>query len=199
MKSNFIIKLKSEFSPQSLNKMTSATDRNSLPYRKNCEGYLIYGGSYVLAQDTGKGYVLFPGGGVDAGETPEEALRRETSEETGAVIGTELKKIGVLHFDWSPKWAKTKKQKSRFGKFRGEEMHLFIGKIKKFQKPLRDLEDIWQGEKLMLIENAIKAIERDRPFPQNMREYHHIQLKCLRSLKSRKVTIPRMNHQKFKN
>jgi 8-oxo-dGTP pyrophosphatase MutT (NUDIX family) len=52
-------------------------DRSKLPYRKNCEGYFLYKGSYVIANDTGKGYLEFPGGGVDENEEPETALLRE--------------------------------------------------------------------------------------------------------------------------
>ncbi len=163
--------------------MTTVTDRSNLLYRKNCEGYLLYGTHYVLAKNTGLGYVLFPGGGVDERESPEEALRRETFEETGAIIGEKLKKVGVLYFDWGQDWAKTKKQKVRFNKFGGEEMHLFVGRIKSFKKLTGKQEDAWRGKKLMLIDEAINVLEHMKPFPENMHEYYSLQLKCLLSLK----------------
>jgi 8-oxo-dGTP pyrophosphatase MutT (NUDIX family) len=59
-----------------------------------------------LAQNTGRGYVLFPGGGIDREELPEEGILRETFEETGAIIKN-LKKIGIIRFDWGEDWAKT--------------------------------------------------------------------------------------------
>jgi 8-oxo-dGTP pyrophosphatase MutT (NUDIX family) len=59
-------------------------DRTELPYRLNCEGYFVYEGKYVIARDTGLGYLEFPGGGVESGSIT-ECMRRETLEETGAV------------------------------------------------------------------------------------------------------------------
>lgn len=51
-------------------------------------------GAYVFAFDQGKLLMAnldrgvdIPGGHIDAGETPEDAMRREAREETGAVIG----------------------------------------------------------------------------------------------------------------
>ena len=62
------------------------TNRNYLPYRKNCEGYLLYKNKFILAQKSPHGYTIFPGGGINKNETQEEALRRETKEETGLNI-----------------------------------------------------------------------------------------------------------------
>lgn len=61
-------------------------DRSKLPYRKNCEGYLICKDGKVVVRDTGKGYLEFPGGGVDENEKPEEALKREAFAEAGIDI-----------------------------------------------------------------------------------------------------------------
>jgi len=51
-------------------------DRSKLPYRKNCEGYLVCKDGKVVVRDTGKGYLEFPGGGVDENEKSEETLKR---------------------------------------------------------------------------------------------------------------------------
>lgn len=44
---------------------------------------VIHAGEKVLMVKTNRGDYKFPGGGVEEGETPEEALRREVCEETG--------------------------------------------------------------------------------------------------------------------
>ena len=128
-----------------------------------------------MAQDTGKGHILFPGGGIDENENPEEGVLRETFEETGAIIKN-LKKIGIIRFDWGEDWAKTEKQKNRYNNFRGEEMHLFTGEVKKFETPNGDPEDEWQGEILFEIREIINAINSNKPFPETMKEYYQAQL-----------------------
>jgi len=45
-------------------------------------------------------YYVFPGGGVDEGETPEQGAIRETLEELG--VDVEIKrKVAIIHFDQS--------------------------------------------------------------------------------------------------
>lgn len=154
-------------------------DRKKLPFRKNCEGYFTDGDGRVLARDSGKGHLLFPGGGVDDGEDVKRALIRETFEETGAIVKN-LKKIGELKFIWGENWAKTEKQKKRYEKYNGEDMHFFVGEIEGFEEPERKEEDFWEGERLMDIKRAIKIIESGIPFDEEIREYREIQLKILR-------------------
>ena len=48
----------------------------------------------------GKHYFVFPGGGMDAGESPQEAAVREMEEETGLRVVVR-KKIAEIHFDLS--------------------------------------------------------------------------------------------------
>jgi len=133
-------------------------DRTKLPYRKNCEGYFFCDGK-VLAQNTGMGYVLFPGGGIDEGEDPEDAVLRETFEETGAVIKN-LKEIGVIRFDWSEDWAKTDKQKKRYEFYRGEEMHLFSGEVDRLEIASGDDEESgWEGDVLNSVKDVIDWID----------------------------------------
>jgi len=161
-------------------------DRSKLPFRKNCEGYFLDGKGNVLAKDSGKGFLGFPGGGVDDNEDVEKAIVRETFEETGAVI-TNLKKIGDLKFIWGVDWAKTEKQKKRYEQYKGEDMHFFIGKIEKFIEPEKKEEDFWQGEKLISIKKAIEMIESGRPFDAEIKEYREMQLKFLRNIQNEKV------------
>ncbi len=155
--------------------------RNKLLFRKNCEGYFITKDKKVLAQNTGKGYLIFPGGGIDAGESPETAVLRETLEETSATIKS-LKKLETINFIWDKNWAKTEKQKRRYTRFKGEEMHLFSGTIKEFIKPNEKHEDLWEGGKLMALSEAIKFIEESKPFSNNVKLYRKTQLKWLKKL-----------------
>lgn len=160
-------------------------DRDKLPYRRNCEGYFSYKGDSVIVKDTGKGYIEFPGGGVDENEDPEKALLREAYEEAGIVIEGSLRKIGVLHFIWDKNWAKSEKQKQRYKMFKGEEMHLFSGKVKKLVKPTGDsYESGWDGDRSMPIIKAIKLIEAGKPFSKDIKEYREFQLKALKNQKN---------------
>jgi ADP-ribose pyrophosphatase YjhB (NUDIX family) len=50
-------------------------------------------GRVALLNVKEKNYYLLPGGGIEEGETPKQALKRETKEETGAIV-TILDTIG---------------------------------------------------------------------------------------------------------
>ncbi len=159
-------------------------DREKLPFRKNCEGYFIDDKGKVLAKDSGKGFLIFPGGGIDENETPEEGMLREAFEETGVSISGKLKELGILNILWGPDWAKTEKQKKRYQKYKGDEMHFFLGKIKSIGQPSGDPEnpgedDSWGEDKLMPVQKAIDLIEKNKPFPKDTEEYYQKQLNFL--------------------
>ena len=154
------------------------TDRNLLPYRKNCEAYLRYRNKYVVARDTGRGYLEFPGGGIRKGETPARAIHREIKEEIG-VVAQRLNEIGVIRFDWHSDWATTQKQKRRYTQYRGEEMHLFEGVVSTFSK---DYPAEWRGNKTMPLLKAIECIKSNQPFPPERWEYYQTQLHWLRKM-----------------
>lgn len=159
--------------------------REKLPFRKNCEGYLICEDGRLIARDTKKGYLELPGGGVDEPESPEEALMREAYEEAGVILKKPLEKIETLHFFWSPDWAKTEKQKKRYKSFKGEEMHFFIGVVKKLVDPPGDTETEepgWAGERTMTVKQAIEIIKKGKPFSEDIKSYRETQLKILESL-----------------
>jgi len=48
----------------------------------------------------GMDYFVFPGGGVDEGETPEQGAIREAFEELGVEVAIK-KKVAIIHFDQS--------------------------------------------------------------------------------------------------
>lgn len=56
---------------------------------------LTDGSLYCLVYNGGEDYWTFPGGGVEAGESIEEAAVRETAEEVGAAV-SELRLIGEV-------------------------------------------------------------------------------------------------------
>lgn len=156
-------------------------NRESLPFRVNCEGYFLYSGE-VIVRDSGEGYLEFPGGGVDAGESPENALIRETYEETGAVIES-LKSLGTLRFVWDENWAKTDKQKKRYSQFQGEEMHFFTGRVIDFRKPTGDGNEAgWCGRRTMPVLEALEFIKAGKPYSKELADYRKKQEEILLSL-----------------
>jgi 8-oxo-dGTP pyrophosphatase MutT (NUDIX family) len=68
----------------------AATPVTALVARVAGRALLVDGDSRVLmineAIDAGQAYWLTPGGGIEPGETPQQAAMRETYEETGLVI-----------------------------------------------------------------------------------------------------------------
>lgn len=158
-------------------------DRSKLPYRKNCEGYLICKDGRIIVRDTGKGYLEFPGGGVDNNEAPADALTREAYEEAGVILDGKLKELKVLYFIWGEDWARTDKQKERYKQFKGEEMHFFIGKVKELISPKGDsVESGWKGNRTMTIQEAINKINSFKPFSEEIKEYYEFQISTLKSL-----------------
>lgn len=158
-------------------------DRLKLPYRQSCEGYFVLGDS-LIAQDSEYGYIDFPGGGVEEGEDIEEALKREVFEEAGAIVN-DLKEVGVIKTIWPLDWAKNEKQRKRFEKYKGDETHIFIGKVKELTTPPGDSEEKgWDTDKrLMKISDAIEIIENYKPFPKELEEYYNFKLKILKNIK----------------
>ena len=54
--------------------------------RPGAYGIVRRGGTVLLAWDEEDQRWYFPGGGIEAGESPEEALAREVTEETGFTL-----------------------------------------------------------------------------------------------------------------
>lgn len=66
-------------------------DRNYDPtwerhVRHAVRSVILRGDTVALVKSTAKGFYQFPGGGIDPGETHEQALIRETLEESGLVV-----------------------------------------------------------------------------------------------------------------
>ena len=130
------------------------------PYRQVVRLVALYNGK-LLAQACLRNLVL-PGGGVDVGESLAHAIRRETLEETGAVID-KLVPFQTVRVDWTREWANTAKRRDRMRHFRGEEEHIFLGTVSQVGTPTSSEGDAWTGRKLMSIASALKHCEDTFP------------------------------------
>ncbi len=54
--------------------------------RSGSRAVIVRGGMILLSHETVSGWYLIPGGGTEAGETPEECCVREAEEETGYIV-----------------------------------------------------------------------------------------------------------------
>ena len=63
---------------------------------KDANGNYLIGKTIETPRKPYPGYWDFPGGKLEAGETPEECIRREVNEELGVKV-TNLKFLGIFH------------------------------------------------------------------------------------------------------
>lgn len=97
---------------------------------------------------SGRHYFTFPGGGVDAGETPEQAVVREMEEETGLRVAVK-RKIGEVWFQSNrQEYFLVETLSGVFGTGTGEEFQpappdrvRFFGTYHPLWMPLADLLD----------------------------------------------------------
>lgn len=84
---------------------------------------LIENGKVALIERhrAGLDYYVFPGGGVDEGETPEQAAVREAFEELGVEVVVR-RKAAIVHFDYSTQiYFLVERIGGEFGSGAGEE------------------------------------------------------------------------------
>ncbi len=66
--------------------------------RSSARGILIRHGLVAMIHSAKYDYYKFPGGGIEAGETPEEAMIREVAEEAGLRVYPEtVREFGLVH------------------------------------------------------------------------------------------------------
>jgi len=157
-------------------------DRSDLPFRQNTEGFLFTPDGKILARLSDEGYLVFPGGGVEPGETPAQAFLREAREETGAVIKGPLESAGILKLLWGPSWAQTEKQRNRYQQYQGDELYFFIGQIDHIEEQELPEADYWSGDKLIPLRDALLQLRRGEPYPDDIAEYREFQIAMLEQI-----------------
>ncbi len=66
--------------------------------RNSARSIIIRDGKVAMIHSLKYDYYKFPGGGIEAGETPVDAMIRETQEEAGLVVAPEsVKEYGYVH------------------------------------------------------------------------------------------------------
>lgn len=102
---------------------------SSLPYRKGVIGIIKNKRDrFLIVQMVGYGENewRFPGGGIENGETPEEAIIRELREELGTDNFILVKRSSILNrYDWSDEVIKMQ-YKKRGEYYRGQEQIQFL-------------------------------------------------------------------------
>ncbi|MCR4740486.1 MAG: 8-oxo-dGTP diphosphatase [Lachnospiraceae bacterium] len=125
--------------------------------------YIEDNGRYLMLlrnkkqQDVNEGKWIGVGGGLEAGESPEECICREVVEETGLIL-TEYKMRGVLTFS-SEGWEDEYIFVFTSDKFSGDLKECDEGELRWIdKKEVMDL-NLWEGDRIFL-----KYILDDRAF-----------------------------------
>ncbi len=138
--------------------------RASLPFREKTELFLLNGSTgRLIAQDKGR-YVFFPGGGVDPGETDIIAsAKRELNEEVGATLVGPLTHLVTVDWVWFPEWADTPTRKERYRQFRGERVHVLVGRVEALRRGDKGTNadnNAWVGERTLKLQDCLDLIKR---------------------------------------
>lgn len=72
---------------------------NVIRKESTARGIILQGNALLVCQGMGESFVHLPGGHLEAGETPADALRRELQEEAG-IIARSMSALGILHTRW---------------------------------------------------------------------------------------------------
>jgi 8-oxo-dGTP pyrophosphatase MutT (NUDIX family) len=155
-------------------------DRSALPLRRAAHVFLLDDSNNLVAKlkPSLKGsYLALPGGGIDEGETPEQAAVREVMEETGHEIH-QPRVVGSVKWTWPEDWAQTEKQKIRYTRYRGAHDHFVVAKVKRFN-PLGGSE----SQESYPMDQALKLIEdSNATLSGEGRKLRRAQIKAFKSI-----------------
>jgi 8-oxo-dGTP pyrophosphatase MutT (NUDIX family) len=117
---------------------------------------VVFKGSRVVVVRTSTGPPhVQPGGGIESGESFEQAARREVLEETGWTLGT-LTPLGIHHFQ--PLGPPPAQFRRRWGDF----VHpLFVAEALAYDRRARDMTQIELGSRLTPIGRALTELPAD--------------------------------------
>lgn len=139
--------------------------RRKLPYRKAARIILENDKGEILAKTNPK-YIELPGGGIDPGESPETAARRELLEEVGYTAG-DLELVLHTKYDFPSNWAQNKWGRAIYDDFRGSEEFIFRGKAKKAGKATIE-SDAWTNTE----DNWMSADELSKAYASKSTSSH---------------------------
>jgi ADP-ribose pyrophosphatase YjhB (NUDIX family) len=74
------------------------SDIKDQPRRVSCRGVVVAEGRILVVRQPGLDVTTLPGGGLEAGETLADCVKREIAEETGVIIGTAFERCTVVEY-----------------------------------------------------------------------------------------------------
>jgi ADP-ribose pyrophosphatase YjhB (NUDIX family) len=119
---------------------------------------VVFKGSKVVVVRQADGlHHVEPGGGLEAGETIEAAVRRELVEETGWTVGA-LKPLGFVHLQHLKRGPPPPGLTRRWG----DMVHaLFVTEALTYRRAARDMTQIEMGSRLTPIRRALAELADD--------------------------------------
>jgi ADP-ribose pyrophosphatase YjhB (NUDIX family) len=135
-----------------------------LPYRQRAEvfAYDADRGEIVgkLKNSDRKGrFVELPGGGIDEGETPLVAVKREAMEEAGITLKN-IQKVGTCRWKWSKEHKAAMKEWAQ--KYAGDDCHIFIATVGSIGEPTSQEGDGWKKYKTISIDKLKNFLKTHR-------------------------------------
>ncbi len=113
---------------------TSQYKQTEKPWRQRAEIYVIKDGNLILGTNPKwKGGLIIPGGGMDKGETPKMAAKRETLEELGVSVKN-LKLISTKKIKYVPVKNQPKYQQELTNNYSGAIFHSYTAQFNKIDK-----------------------------------------------------------------